>query len=219
ASLCRCRRRAAGERSFDEGLDVGVQDAAFRTAALHLREIDAELARKFADRRTRVWLAGGFLARLARYRPRSRRSCRRGAWWRGRSLGRVRFRFRSGRSALLPCLEHEDRHALRHLITGLDLDLFHDAGGRRRYLHRRLVGLQRDERLFLRDGVARLDQHFDDLDFLEVADVGDDYRLIHTVTGSALSGSMPYFLIASATVFAFPSPWSASALRAAMVTK
>jgi hypothetical protein len=68
------------------------------------------------------------------------------------------------------------------------------------------------------DSIARLDQYFDDFHLLEVADVRNN-DLAHTFVGSAFSGSMPYFLIASATVFAFTSPWSASALSAAMATK
>src|SRR4029077_10482747 len=66
--------------------------------------------------------------------------------------------------------------------------------------------------------VARLHQYLDDLDFLEITDVGDD-NLTHTVVGSAFSGSMPYFLIASATALVLPSPCSASAFSAAMTTK
>jgi hypothetical protein len=42
-----------------------------------------------------------------------------------------------------------------------------------RDLHRGLVGFDGDERLLRLDGVAGLDQQFDDRDFLEVADVGD----------------------------------------------
>src|SRR5258708_35734087 len=120
--------------------------------------------------------------------------------------------------ALLGSLELEDRRALRHLVADLDANFLHHAGARRRDFHRRLVGFQRDERLLLRDRVARLDQHLDDFDFLEVADVGND-NLAHTVVGSAFSGSMPSFLIASATAFGLPSPWSANAFSAAMVTK
>src|SRR4029077_15958055 len=80
------------------------------------------------------------------------------------------------------------------------------------------VRFERDERLLFRHRVAGLDQNLDDLDFLEIPDVrnGD---LAHTVVGSAFSGSMPYFLMASATALALPSPCSASALSAASTTK
>jgi hypothetical protein len=99
----------------------------------------------------------------------------------------------------------QDRRALRYLVANLDLELLHHARAWRGDLHRGLVGLERDQRLLFRHGVARLHQYFDDFDFLEVADVRDE-NLIHTVVGSAFSGSMPYFLIASAAVFALPSP-------------
>jgi len=64
---------------------------------------------------------------------------------------------------------------LGNLVAGLDPQLLHDAGRGRRDLHRRLVRFHRDERLFLLDGVARLDQDLDNVDFFEVADVGDLY--------------------------------------------
>jgi hypothetical protein len=42
---------------------------------------------------------------------------------------------------------------------------------RGRDLHRRLVAFDGDQRLLRLHGVARLDQHFDDRDVLEIADV------------------------------------------------
>ena len=99
------------------------------------------------------------------------------------------------------------------------------------------------QRVVLLHRVARLDQHLDDRHVLEVADVGDLHfdggqrlsscysRVVvswfvtpyvvapsHTVHGAGLSGSMPYFLIASATFAAGTSPSSASAFSAATVT-
>ena len=76
------------------------------------------------------------------------------------------------------------------------------------------------------NAVARLDQHLDDIDLLEVADVGDlDFReagmrfvllaRCYTVTGFGFSGSMPYFLIASATWPRSNRPASASAFSEA----
>jgi hypothetical protein len=58
-------------------------------------------------------------------------------------------------------------------VAHLDLELFEHAGGGRRDFHRGLVGLHRDQRLLDLDGVAGLDQDFNDGDILEVADVGD----------------------------------------------
>src|SRR5947208_811901 len=156
--------------------------------------------------------------RLARHRSRRRR----GRGHRGRRGGGSRLcrRCRLGHFNLRLTARFEDknRRAFRYLVAYLHLQVLHHARRRRRDFHRRLVRLERDQRLLLGDRVARLDEHFDDLDFLEVADVRND-DLIHTVVGSAFSGSMPYFLIASATVLLLPSPWSASALSAAIATK
>src|SRR5438876_529312 len=127
----------------------------------------------------------------------------------GQVAGRLGLRFLLGSLLCAPGpflgIELEDRRALRHLVAHLYLQFLDHAGRRRRYLHRRLVRLQRDQRLLLGNGVARLDEYLDDLDFLEVADVRNDH-LTHTVVGSGLSASMPYFLSASATVFGLPSP-------------
>ena len=142
-----------------------------------------------------------------------------GGLLRGFGLCSLGFRLLLGRRfAVAPVIQVQDRRAFGDLVSNLDLQFLDHAGTRRRDLHGRLVGLERDERLLLRHGVARLHQNLDDLDFLEVSDVGDQ-DLAHTVVGSALSGSMPYFLIASATAFALPSPWSASAFSAAIATK
>ena len=74
-------------------------------------------------------------------------------------------------------LEAQHERTFGHLVSDLDLELLHHARGRRRYLHRRLVRLERDQRLLLRHRVARLHQHLDHLDVLEVADVRDfDFR-------------------------------------------
>jgi hypothetical protein len=69
--------------------------------------------------------------------------------------------------------ERENERTLGNLVPHLDPELLHHAGGGRRHFHRRLVGLERDERRFLIDAVARLDQHLDHRDVLEVPDVGD----------------------------------------------
>src|SRR5258708_2068612 len=53
--------------------------------------------------------------------------------------------------------KHQDRRILGHLVADLDLDFFHHAGRRRGDFHGRLVRLQRDQRLLLGNGVARLD--------------------------------------------------------------
>ena len=106
----------------------------------------------------------------------------------------------------------------------------------RGHLHRRLVALERDQRVVLLHRVAGLHQQLDHRDVLEVADVGNlhfdrgqlrfssfalfvrrDAASLHR-PGSGLVGSMPYFLIASATFVAGTSPSSASAFSAATAT-
>ena len=85
----------------------------------------------------------------------------------------------------------------------------------------------RDERLLGLDRVAGLDQHLDDLDVLEVADVRDlDFHCGHVLvvlvrdrsqaySGLILSTLIPYLAIASATFVAGTLPSSASAFSAA----
>jgi hypothetical protein len=70
-------------------------------------------------------------------------------------------------------LQHHDERALLDPVAGLHLHLTHRAGGGRGDVHGRLVRLERDQRLLDRDGVARLHQHVDHADVLEVADDGD----------------------------------------------
>ena len=112
---------------------------------------------------------------------------------------------------------------------------------RRRHVHRRLVRLERDERVLRLHGVARLDHDLDDRHVLEVADVRNfDFdhahdlpiasprlvagetcvvmRACHTVQGSGRSVSRPYFLIACSTTSGLISPSSASAFSAATAT-
>ena len=56
---------------------------------------------------------------------------------------------------------------------------------RRRHIHRRLVGLERDQRRLDLDLIARLDQHVDDEDILEIAEVRTgDFRHAHGTASS-----------------------------------
>ena len=67
-----------------------------------------------------------------------------------------------------------ERRPLGHLVADLHQQLADLARRRAGHLHRRLVGLQDDERLLLGDLLADLDEHLDDGDVGEVADVGND---------------------------------------------
>ena len=85
--------------------------------------------------------------------------------------------------------------ALAAAIADGDLDRRDLAGRRRRDLHRRLVGLQDDERVFGGDLVAHRNQHLDHRHVVEVPDVRDEHlfrshALPHTRHGAGRSGSM-----------------------------
>ena len=70
--------------------------------------------------------------------------------------------------------QSRDHAALGDPVALLDRDLGTDAGGGRRHVHRRLLGLERDQRRLERDRVAGLDEHVDDFDVLEIAEIGND---------------------------------------------
>ena len=74
-------------------------------------------------------------------------------------------------------LERRDDAARRNAVAGLHFDRGDLAGARRRNVHRRLVGLERDEPLLRCHGVARLHENFDDLDVGKVTKIGyDDFH-------------------------------------------
>src|SRR6185436_17999957 len=70
-------------------------------------------------------------------------------------------------------LERENHRAFADLVADGHLELADLARGGRRHLHRRLVGLQNDERVLDGDLVAGRDKNFDDGYGVEVADVRD----------------------------------------------
>src|SRR5207244_4132824 len=55
--------------------------------------------------------------------------------------------------------QRQQLRADRHLVAGLDVNGFHDAVGLGGYLHRRLVGLDRKQRLTGLHRVAGLDEN------------------------------------------------------------
>jgi hypothetical protein len=69
--------------------------------------------------------------------------------------------------------DREDQRALGDGVANLQRDVADGARDRRRDVHRRLVGLERDQRVLLGDGVTGVDHHLDDRHVGEVADVGD----------------------------------------------
>ncbi|MDR6203374.1 hypothetical protein QF025_002094 [Paraburkholderia graminis] len=71
--------------------------------------------------------------------------------------------------------DERDDGALRDFIAGFDTDFLDDAGGIARHFHGCLIGLERQQRLFFFDCIARFDIDFDDIDVLEVTDIRHFY--------------------------------------------
>jgi hypothetical protein len=74
-------------------------------------------------------------------------------------------------------LQREQQRALGHAVPDRDLKLAHDTVDRRRHVHRRLVGLQRDQRILGAHGVAGRDVDLDHRDVVEVPDVRHGHLL------------------------------------------
>jgi hypothetical protein len=72
---------------------------------------------------------------------------------------------------LRDAFDARDHAALRDLAALLRQHFRHRTRGRRRNVHRRLVGFERDERRVDVDFVADLDEHVDDGDVGEIAEV------------------------------------------------
>ena len=79
----------------------------------------------------------------------------------GRGRRRCGRRRRGGAGAVV--LDAQDRLADLDLVAGLDLDVFDCAGDRRGHFDRRLVGFELEHRLILRQRVAGLHEHAQDI--------------------------------------------------------
>ena len=105
---------------------------------------------------------------------------------RGRRGGGLGGRRRSGlggrrgaRGLASASVDARDQRPHRDFVADLRHDLGDRAGDRRRHVHRRLVGLERHQRLLGLHDVARFDQDLDHRNILEVADIGNvhvDFR-------------------------------------------
>ena len=146
-----------------------------RTGRGDRAQVDTEFTSQQAHGRTGVDLGvaagsrrGGNWSRCS---SRSRRCGRRGGWSR---LGLGRCRCGSGWSGSRGCARD---FQLQDQVTGADFvvqlgdHFLHHASGGGWDLHGSLVGLQGDQRLVGFDGVAGLDQYFDDLGLARRADV------------------------------------------------
>ena len=146
-------------------------DAAERRIALDQHGLHAEVggaergriaARSGAEHQHVAFDVGGARMSGRQRRPRS-----------GRRGSPARVRRRRGRSCAGDSgLQGQDQASGTDLVADLDLQLLDDAGAGRRHLHRRLVGLDRDQRVFGLDRVAGLHRDLDHRHVLEVADVG-----------------------------------------------
>jgi len=96
-----------------------------------------------------------------------------------RSLPGTRFTFIAGVvivrrfPAAFGNLHDSNDVAFSNLVTFGDFQLDQLACRRRRHVHRRLVRLQRNQRLFLLDIIALVTQHLDHRLLAEIADIGD----------------------------------------------
>ena len=168
ASACgRCLRLGRRRSALAEGFDVFTQNATMIARALDLAEIDAQFARQLAHRRAGIGERESFLRQRRRPPPFQRR-------WPARTQAATREAMSACKGAAAGC-ERQDDRALADLVAGLDLDLAHGARERRRHFHRRLVRLERDQRILRLHAVAGLDEDLDDRNVLEVADIGDPH--------------------------------------------
>ena len=207
--------RGVQERLRRDAADIEA-DAAELRPAVHQRDGQAEIgraecsgvaARSCADDEELRRLVCGPLVGGARGPARCRRSLgRRGLCDHDRLFQRRDpDRITAGRR------EDRDQRVLRHAVALPELDLLHDAGGGRRHVHRRLVGLERDERRFGHDPVARLDQHLDDLDVVEIPEIRDP--LLDELAQGTASVRLCGDASASATATTKRTAWAPSMTR------
>ncbi len=114
------------------------------------------------------------LGAASRRRARRGRRCgsrsRRRSWCGGWSCGGRRL---GGRRGCLSALDARDQSTLGDLAALLHQHFGHGAGRRGRHVHRGLVSFERDQWRFDFDLVAHLDEHIDDGDLVEIAEIGN----------------------------------------------
>ncbi|MNF71502.1 hypothetical protein D3C84_534530 [compost metagenome] len=157
---------------FDVNLHVFFQDATVRTAGANGAQLDAEFAGQLTHGRAGVnfgaWL--GWSGNRGSSRSSGSRSS--SGWSRSArsSSGRCSRSNRCSRSGAFD-FQLEDQVTGTDFVIELDGNAFHHASGWRRDFHARLVGFQGDQRLVGHNGVAGLDQDFDDLGLARRTDV------------------------------------------------
>ncbi len=67
--------------------------------------------------------------------------------------------------------QQQNHTTLADLVAHFNFEFLHHTGNGRRHIHRGLVGFQRDKRLLRHYAITHFNQHLDDGNVLEVADV------------------------------------------------
>jgi hypothetical protein len=181
-----------GHDRLYEAFDIILGDTLFCAGAGDLGQVHPEFASKLANRRTRMGFGEtGFV----NSRQRCGCSCRTGRSWRRLGLWR---RLRGGLSRrrlglcgqLFGCsrnvirrricsgVENQNQAALGYLVAYRYFEIDDLPGHRRRHVHGRLIGFQRDQRILGGDLVARCHHDVHDLDIGEVTDVRNEYFLL-----------------------------------------
>ncbi len=144
---------------LDVNLYVFLQDATVRTAGADSAQLDTEFASQLTHGRAGV----NFRARLGRRSGRSGGSGSRSSSWRRSARSSSGSWSRGSSWSCAFDFQLENQVAGTDFVIQLDGNAFHHASGRRWDFHAGLVGFQGDQRLVGFNGVAGLDQDFDDL--------------------------------------------------------
>ena len=158
----RCRRRH-GCRTRAAGSPAGAAAARVTSSSVirPLGPVPPTTPRSTPSRRARARVAG--VARGRSPATVARDGCAGGARGRGGVRRRGSGRRRGRRRGVAVFVDRDQQLADGDDLAGFPAERHHDAGGRRRHLHHRLVGLDLDDGLVLDDVVADGDEPRDDL--------------------------------------------------------
>ncbi len=190
----------AGARraTIHKRLDVLLGDAALAPAAAHVVQVDAKFTGDAPDGGARVDGPTAIGLRTGRgggrWRWRGRRGLLLGLHRALHRVGGLRF-CRCSTATVARRRQRQQLGPLGNPIPNLHQQLAHSPGLRRRHVHRRLVGLERQQWIVDGDRVARRDQNLDHRHVGEVADVRDFDRecargRAHTCVGIGASASI-----------------------------
>ena len=146
-------------------------------AAQHRVALDEDHVHTDVGRPERGRIAAGTRAdddQLSIVRRRAARRVLDGGNLAERHLLRVLDRFDRHVGGTFRRLQRRDETARRNLVADADVDRYDAPRDFRRHVHRRLVRLDRDQRVFDGNAVSGCYQHLDDFDVLELAQVGNE---------------------------------------------